>query len=136
MSQANLLTEAAFVGATIVPVYSVVCQSVDAMFPASKEKNEMWAVKIAASGFLYHLLAEGYGFNNWFLSKSVAAAKVERARTERMSDARAERYNYSNYAVPQFPDKDVRTPMGDKWTQGSWTTAPGGMSANAVAGRD
>ena len=136
MSQANLLTEAAFVGATIIPVYSVVCQSVDAMFPASKEKNEMWAVKIGLSGALFHLLSEGYGLNEWFLSKSVAAHKVERRRTELMSDARAERYNYSNYAVPQFPDKDVRTPMGDKWTQGSWTTAQGGVASNSVANRD
>jgi hypothetical protein len=91
-----------------------------------------WVLKIAATGFLYHSLAEAYGMNDWFLRHSVAKHKAERQQTREMMGRRATRYNYSNYAVPEFPDADKRNPMNDQWATGSWTTGVGAPVANAV----
>jgi hypothetical protein len=134
----SLLLEAAVVGATLVPVYGVVCKAVDAITGNMTSENPdykdmpWWVLKIAATGFLYHSLAEAYGMNAWFLHNSVAKRKDERAHTKEMMGRRETRYNYSNYAVPEFPDKDRRTPMGDQWATGSWTTGVGAPVANAV----
>ena len=131
----NLIVEAAVVGATLVPVYGVVCQSVDALTGntgdgADYSKN--WMMKIALTGVVYHTLAEAYGMNDWFLRNSVAKHKEDRKKTKQMSENRKTRYNYSNYAVPQFPDADKRYPMNDPWSQGSWTSSPASANANAV----
>jgi len=134
----NLLLEAGVVGATIVPVYGVVCAVVDsAMGTRTKEAygslgNYDWVVKVALTGFVYHNLAELYGMNDWFLRNSVAKRKQEREQTMDMMTRRKERYNYENYAVPQFPDADRRSPLNDKWASGSWTTAQTAPVANAV----
>jgi hypothetical protein len=127
----NLLLEAGVVGATIVPVYGVVCSAVDSVLEGEDKKNpSLWMLKVGITGALYHLLSEAYGMNDWFLRNSVASQKADRARTEDMLARRADRYNYSNYAVPEFPDKDKRNPMNDPWVQGSWTTSPAGMPIN------
>jgi hypothetical protein len=131
----SLIVEAGVVGATLIPVYGAVCQSVNALTGATYDKEDksgMWMVKIALTGFIYHGLAEFYGMNDWFLRASVAKRKEERRLTEDMMSRRETRYNYSNYAVPQFPDKDRRQPLNDKWTQGSWTSSPNGIIQEAV----
>jgi hypothetical protein len=114
----------------MVPVYAVVCQVMDSFIPDEEERHNWWMVKVAVAAGSYHLLAEFSGLNEWFLSSSVAKKKQDRLRSDMMSARREVRYNYSNYAAPQFPDKDVRTPEGDKWAQGSWTTSPNGMPIN------
>ena len=132
-----LFLEATFVGATLIPVYGAVCQAMDSLYPETETNKEVrWMMKVWATGYLYHMGAEFVGMNDWFLRNSVAQKKVERDETERMSERRAERYNYSNYAVPQFPDADVRLPGNDKWAQGSWTGAPGAPASNSVASRN
>lgn len=134
----SLLLEASVVGATLVPVYGVVCKAVDGITGADQSTDPdyknmpWWVLKIAMTGVLYHTLAEVYGMNDWFLRHSVAKRKEERERTNDMMSRRATRYNYSNYAVPQFPDADRRSPLNDKWVQGSWTSSPNGMTQNAV----
>jgi len=121
-----------------VPVYGVVCHSVDALTGGDKSTNPdyknmpWWVLKIALTGFIYHSLAEAYGMNDWFLHNSVAKQKDERNHTYEMMRRRQSRYNYSNYAVPQFPDADRREPLNDKWAKGSWTSSPNGMAQEAV----
>jgi len=137
----SLILEAGVVGATLVPVYGVVCQAVDAITGADKTTNPnvknmpWWVVKMFITGALYHSLAEAYGMNAWFLSSSVASEKRDRERTRMMSARRKTRYNYSNYAVPEFPDKDKRNPMNDEWATGSWTTSPASAPTDHVASR-
>lgn len=130
----SLLLEAGVVGATLIPVYGVVCQSVDALTGGSGtyKKEDMWMVKVALTGFLYHSLSEFYGMNDWFLRNSVAKRKEDKRVVEDMMSRRETRYNYSNYAVPQFPDKDRRQPLNDKWAVGSWTSSPNGIIQEAV----
>ena len=127
----SLLLEATVVGVTLVPVYGAVCKAVDGITGGDKS-HDLWWLKMAMTGFIYHTLAEVYGMNDWFLRHSVAKQKEERAQTKEMMSRRATRYNYSNYAVPQFPDKDRREPLNDKWVKGSWTTSPNGMAQEGV----
>lgn len=135
----NLLVEATIVGGTMIPVYAGACHLVDALTGNTGEDadhSKNWMFKIALAAFSYHLIAEGVGLNDYYLREGVAQRKAERGRTEAMESRRAERYNYSNYAVPLFPDKDVRQPREDPWAQGSWTGAPGAPASNAVETRE
>ena len=132
----NLLLEAGVVGATLVPVYGVVCKAVDGVMGYKsddyKSSHSQWMLKVALTGFLYHTLAEAYGMNDWFLSNSVAKQKEERKAVEEIFKRRKTRYNYENYAVPLIPGDDRRTPMGDKWATASFTTSPAIPNTNAV----
>lgn len=73
----KLIEEALAVGVSLVPVMYVTRQFVDRMF-SSWSNQSRDALTIALGGGLFHIISEETGVNNWFLSNSVAAKKVNK----------------------------------------------------------
>ena len=73
----KLIEEALAVGVSLVPVVYLTTQFVDKMF-ASWSLSSLGMLSIALGGGLFHIISEETGVNNWFLSNSVAARKVNK----------------------------------------------------------
>jgi hypothetical protein len=71
----HLLTEAAIVGAALVPVY-IATHAVTATLGLSRMTHEYLAIFLAGGAF--HLICEATGVNDWYLDNGVAALKREK----------------------------------------------------------
>ncbi len=69
----NLYGEALVVGAALVPVFFAVSRATQA---AKIDFVGKEAFDVFLSGFLFHLVAEEFGINEWYLTNSHAAKKL------------------------------------------------------------
>lgn len=72
-SSKRLYSEALVVGAALVPVWFAVSKATEA---ARFEFAAKSALDVFVAGFLFHLIAEETGVNDWYLTNSHAAQKV------------------------------------------------------------
>lgn len=73
----KLIEEALAVGVSLVPVMYATRCFVDKMFSSWSEQSRS-VLTIALGGGVFHIISEETGVNNWFLSNSVAARKVNK----------------------------------------------------------
>lgn len=75
--RSRLLAEAFIVGAGLMPVYFVVHNVVSAMLPRMSDTTQDY-VSIFISGATFHLVCEGTGINDWYLTNGHAYLKRHR----------------------------------------------------------